>query len=98
MEITNERYLELFLQDKSQSSKAQYRSSINRLFAFINHYSIEDVNSYQLDNFLQSCKANPLYITSFVRFVFSQSHNAEKQNWDIIKWCVPNDCKEMVKF
>lgn len=96
--MTNEQYLIMFLESKSESSKPQYRSSINRLFKFINNASVENITSVQLDEFLNSCNANKFYINAFITFVFSQPHNSAKQNWDIIKWCLPIECKGIIKF
>lgn len=98
MNNNNEKYLQEFLSTKSKSSRPQYNSSIKRLFSFIDNQDIETIKSNQLNEFLDSCKANKNYITSFMVFIYSKPENARRENWDIIKWCVPIEFKELIKF
>lgn len=93
----NEQLLNEFLATKSNSSKPQYNSSIKRLFTFVNNQDIETVTSKQLNDFLESCQASKNYINAFMTYVYSKPENAIRQNWDIIKWCLHKDYKELIK-
>lgn len=83
----------LTTQNKSHN---QYKSAINKFIQYVGERDLMSLTPDDVISFMLISKANMSYINTFLKWVYVQSDTM--QNFPMIQYLLPSDCKELIKF